>query len=203
MAQDPRIGFCCTFVSPEGDADEERRLNMRRVTLGYLARQEPAAAFDKLAEVVAHNLDALDAQLAFTAARPTLERMFRLVSGFLPGWSHAGTKHLYADADLRELIELRLAAAGAFARANGVRLSMHPGQHAILATLREAALANAITDIVEHVEIMEMLGLRRRLASAWGAREHPRRFGGCGRRGSQSGACRASRGCARPGHDRE
>jgi UV DNA damage repair endonuclease len=35
---------------------------------------------------------------------------------------------------------------------------MHPGQHAILATEREAALQNAITDIIEHVEIMEMLG---------------------------------------------
>jgi UV DNA damage repair endonuclease len=35
---------------------------------------------------------------------------------------------------------------------------MHPGQHAILATHREAALDNAISDIMEHVEIMEMLG---------------------------------------------
>jgi UV DNA damage repair endonuclease len=153
-----RIGFCCTFVSPAGDAEEERRLNMRRVTLAYLARQEPAAAFEKLAEVVAHNLDALDAQLAFAASLPPEERMFRIISGFLPGWSHAGTKHHYRDADLRQLVERRLASAGAFARANGIRLSMHPGQHAILATEREAALRNAITDIVEHVEIMEMLG---------------------------------------------
>jgi UV DNA damage repair endonuclease len=158
MIEHPRIGFCCTFVSPTGDAEEERRLNMRRVTLAYLARQEPAAAFDKLSEVVAHNLAALDAQLAFTASLPPLQRMFRIMSGFLPGWSHAGTKHLYADGDLRALIEARLAAAGAFARAHGIRISMHPGQHAILATQREAALTNAITDIMEHVEIMGMLG---------------------------------------------
>jgi UV DNA damage repair endonuclease len=157
MIEQARIGFCCTFVSPEGDAEEERRMNMRRVTLAQLARLESAAAYGKLAEVVSHNLDALDAQLAFAAALPPLERMFRLLSGFLPGWSHAGTKHLY-DADLRLLIERRLAAAGAFARANDIRLSMHPGQHAILATRSEAALANAITDIMEHVEIMEMLG---------------------------------------------
>ena len=158
MSEHARIGFCCTFVSPTGDAEEERRLNMRRVTLAYLSRQETAAAFDKLSEVVLHNLGALDAQLAFTASLPPLQRMFRIISGFLPGWSHAGTRHFYADADLRAIIERRLAAAGAFARANGIRISMHPGQHAILATHRDAALANAITDIVEHVEIMEMLG---------------------------------------------
>jgi UV DNA damage endonuclease len=158
LVTQPRIGFCCTFVSPSRDAGEERRLNMRRVTLAQLARLGPCAGFDKLWEVVEHNLDALDAQLGFVAALPPLERMFRIISGFLPGWSHAGTKHLYQDADLRRLIERRLAGAGAFARANGIRLSMHPGQHAILATKTEAALANAITDIMEHVEIMEMLG---------------------------------------------
>ena len=158
MLQPARIGFCCTFVSPAGDPDEERRLNMRRITLASLARKQPAEAFDALAAVVAHNLDALDAQLAFVAGLPPLRRMFRILSGFLPAWSHTGTRQLYGDGDLRALIETRLAAAGEFARRNGVRLSMHPGQHAILATKSEAALVNALTDIAEHVEIMEMLG---------------------------------------------
>ncbi len=158
MDDEPRIGFCCTFVSPGGDAEEQRRLNMRRVTLAQLARLGPIAGFEKLAEVVGHNLDALDAQLAFAAVQPPLERMFRIISGFLPGWSHAGTKHLYDDADLRMLIERRLSAAGAFAREKGIRVSMHPGQLEILATHREEALRNAITDMMEHVDIMEMLG---------------------------------------------
>lgn len=152
-----RIGFCCTFVSQSSDEDEQRRMNMRRITLASLARKEPAEAAGALREAVAHNLDALDAQLAWVSALPPVERMFRILSGFLPGWSHAGTKHLY-NADLRGEIERRLDAAGGFARANGIRLSMHPGQHAILATKSEAALANALTDIGEHIEIMEMLG---------------------------------------------
>lgn len=153
-----RIGFCCMFVAPDGDAEWTRRMNMRRVTMAHLARQSPGAAFDKLVEVVRHNLDALDAQFAFVAALPPLERMFRIVSGFLPGWSHPQAMPLYRDADLRSLIECRLESAGVFARKAGVRLSMHPGQHSILATLRETALDNAITDIMEHVEIMTMMG---------------------------------------------
>lgn len=157
MAETARIGFCCTFVSPAGDANEQRRMNMRSATIASLTKPTPAQAYGRLADVVRHNLDALDAQLAHVAALPPLERMFRILSGFLPGWSHPQVAPLY-DSDLRLLIERRLAAAGDFARSRGVRLSMHPGQHAILATQRESALANAIADIMEHVEIMAMLG---------------------------------------------
>ena len=34
-----RIGYCCTFVSPEGDAAEERALNFRGPTISLVARQ--------------------------------------------------------------------------------------------------------------------------------------------------------------------
>lgn len=153
-----RLGFCCTFVSPADDAEEERALNMRAVTMGYLARRSPAEAFDKLAEVARHNLDALDRQIAWVAALPREERMFRILSNFLPGWSHPTARPLWADADLRTLVERRLATAGEAARAADVRLSMHPGQHAVLATNRPEALANALIDIADHVEMFQMMG---------------------------------------------
>jgi UV DNA damage endonuclease len=157
MPEQPRLGFCCTYVSPSGDAVEAEAMNMKTVTMGWLGRQSPAAAYDKLASVVAHNLDALDRQIAHVAALDPLERMLRLVSGFLPGWSYPAVAPLY-DTDLKALIERRLAAAGAFARERDVRLSMHPGQHAILATLKESALDNAIVDILDHLAVFEMMG---------------------------------------------
>ena len=153
----PRIGFCCTYVSLAGDAAETAAMNMRTVTMSWLARQTPAAAGDRLAEVVRHNLDVLDRQLAHVASLEPLERMFRIVSNFLPGWSHPTARPLYT-ADLVATIERRLAEAGDFARANDVRVSMHPGQHAILATLRESALDNAIVDIMDHVAVFAMMG---------------------------------------------
>ncbi len=55
--------------------------------------------------------------------------------------------------------------AGAAARSGDVRLSMHPAQHAILATLNPAALDNALRDITDHGEIFAMLG--------YGAGWHP------------------------------
>jgi len=41
-----RIGYCCTFVSPEGDAAEERALNFRGPTISLVARQGAARLED-------------------------------------------------------------------------------------------------------------------------------------------------------------
>ena len=158
MSGPARLGFCCTFVSPTGEREEVEALNMKTVTMSWLARQTPAAAFDRLSAIVAHNLDALDRQIAYVAGLDPLERMFRIVSNFLPGWSHPTAMPLYRDADLRALVERRLAATGDAARAGDVRLSMHPGQHAILATLRESALENAMVDVMDHVQMFAMMG---------------------------------------------
>lgn len=152
---EPRIGFCCTFVSPSGDGEEQRLLNMRQPTIASIARAEDAPG--RLEEVILANLDALDRQIAFVASLPPLQRLFRILSGFLVGWSHPGLAGIWS-AELRGTVAVRLARAGERARQNGVRLSMHPAQHAILATHNSAALDNAIRDIEEHAEIFAMLG---------------------------------------------
>lgn len=150
-----RIGFCCTFVSPDGDAEQQRALNMRQPTVASIAKaQNPPA---RLEEVILENLDVLDRQIAFVAVLPKLERLFRILSGFLVGWSHPAIAGVWTT-DLRNEVGRRLAIAGETARARDVRLSMHPSQHAILASNNEGALANAIHDIEEHAEIFGMLG---------------------------------------------
>lgn len=153
---DPRIGYCCTFVSPEGDSDAERALNFRGPTIASIVRQGEGAAA-KLEATVLENLDILDRQIATVAALPKLERLFRIQSGFLIGWSHPGLANAWTPT-LRAETERRLARAGEAARSGDVRLSMHPAQHAILSTARPEALDNALRDIAEHTEIFAMLG---------------------------------------------
>jgi len=152
---DARIGFCCTFVSPEGDEDEQRALNMRQPTVASIAKAEDPHA--RLEEIILGNLDTLDRQIAYVAELPKLERLFRILSGFLVGWSHPVAANVWTH-ELRREVERRLARSGDLARAKDVRLSMHPSQHAILATNSEGALANAIHDIEEHADIFAMLG---------------------------------------------
>ena len=152
-----RIGYCCTFVSPTGDEAKTRLLCMRGPTIASIARLQAVERGAKLEATIAENLDILDRQIARVAALPPLERLFRIQSGFLIGWSHPALASDWTPG-LRAEVARRLAIAGEAARLGDVRLSMHPAQHAILATLRPDVLDNALRDIAEHVEIFEMLG---------------------------------------------
>jgi UV DNA damage endonuclease len=153
-----RLGFCCKFIPPDGDTDVARRMNMMGLTMAYLARLGPAAAYDKLAAVVAHNLEALRLQIEHVASRPPVERLHRIMSSVLPGYTHPSCREFYRDQDLRTPFEKGLAEAGALARRSDVRLSMHPGQFCVLATTNEGALHNALAELEYHAEVMSLMG---------------------------------------------
>ncbi|MGF3026482.1 UV damage endonuclease UvsE [Methylobacterium aquaticum] len=163
----PRLGFCCKFIADEPPgrhktlkAAKEAALvmNVTTVTIAHLRRLDPTAAREKLTAVVTHNLAAMGRQVAWVAARPALERLLRLASSILPGYTHPEVRDLYADPALRRTIEAGLAAVGEAARAGGVRLSMHPGPFCILASRNPAALANGIAELDYHAEVMAMMG---------------------------------------------
>jgi UV DNA damage repair endonuclease len=170
----PRLGFCCKFIPDEApDAhrtlkaarDAALAMNVTSVTIAHLRRLDPGAARDKLAAVVTHNLAALRRQVEWVAGRPPLERLLRLASSILPGYTHPEVRDFYAEPDLRRAIEAGLAGVGEAARAGGVRLSMHPGPFCILASRNPAALANGIAELDYHAEVMAMMG--------YGAGWHP------------------------------
>ena len=153
-----RLGFCCKFIPPDGDAEVARRMNMMGLTMAYLARLGPAAAYDKLAAVIAHNLQSLRLQIEHVASRPPIERLHRIMSSVLPGYTHPSCREFYRDQELRTLFEKGLAEAGALARRGDVRLSMHPGQFCVLATGNEGALRNALAELEYHAEVMSLMG---------------------------------------------
>lgn len=155
---DPRLGFCCKYIPDNGAAATAREMNTTTVTLAYLGRLQPAAAYDKIASVVAHNLTAFERQIAHVAGRPPLERLHRLSSDLLPGYTHASAEEFYRDADLRRLIENKLAACGALAREHDVRLSMHPGQFCVIASANPQALVNGVAEFEYHAEVIELMG---------------------------------------------
>ncbi len=153
----PRIGYCCTYVSPTGDEAAARALNMRGPTIASLARPGGSETAARLEQVIGDNLDTLDRQIATVAALPALERLFRIQSGFLIGIGHPALADAWTPT-LRSLVEQRLAQAGEAARHGDVRLSMHPAQHAILATVNPGVLDNALRDMEEHAAIFAMMG---------------------------------------------
>jgi UV DNA damage endonuclease len=157
----PRLGFCCKFIPDDRDAETARHMNVTTVTMSYLGRLDPKRAYDKLLAVVTHNLDAIRRQIEYVAARPIIERVHRLSSQMLPGFTHPTCKEYYNDRDLRQLIETSLSRAGEIARRNGVRLSMHPSQFCVIASSSEAASTNGIEEFEYHAELMALLGYGR------------------------------------------
>jgi UV DNA damage repair endonuclease len=154
----PRLGFCCKYLPEDGAAEVARRMNTMTVTMTYLGRQDAKAAYDKLLSVVSHNVEAVIRQIAHVASRPKLERLHRMSSDLLPGYTHASCQQLYRDPDLRNLIETKLAQAGQLAREHDVRLSMHPGQFCVIASANPNAAINGIAEFEYHVDVMRFMG---------------------------------------------
>jgi UV DNA damage repair endonuclease len=158
LAQEAKLGFCCKYIPEHGDAVLARALNTTTVTMAYLARIGPSAAYDKISGAVAHNLKAIRRQIEHVAARPKLERLHRLSSDLFPGYTHSSCKAFYDDPDLRRLIEAELSSIGDFARSQDVRLSMHPGQFCVIASANPSAFENGLAEFEYHAEVMCLMG---------------------------------------------
>jgi len=170
----PRLGFCCKFIleaPPESFKTLKAaraaalEMNLTHVTMANLARLEPAARRARLEDLARHNLAALERQIAWVAGRPPIERLLRMASNVLPGYTHPVASDLYAEPGFRALIEPELARIGDLARAGGVRLSFHPGQFCVIASRNPAAQANGIAEFEYHAEVMALMG--------YGAGWHP------------------------------
>lgn len=155
-----RIAWCCQWIPPSGeDATAAEALNFRGTTATAIAKLTPAEATARLLAITRHNLAALQAQIAYAAQRPPLERAMRIGSNLLPVFTHPAARPRYDEPVLRETIERGLDAAGRLARNGGVRLSMHPGQFTVLATANPNALRGTIDEIEHHAMILRGLGL--------------------------------------------
>lgn len=163
----PRLGFCCKFVlKPPLDGfktlkaarEATLRMNLTNATMASLAALAPAARRAKIEALVRHNLGALERQIAWVAGRPPIERLLRMASNVLPGYTHPVARDIYAAPEMRRLVEAGLARCGEAARAAGVRLSFHPGPFCVIASRNPAAAENGIAEFEYHAELMALLG---------------------------------------------
>lgn len=107
---------------------------------------------ERLAEVIAQNLTALDATFAYNARNGI--RLFRISSDVIPfGSSPVNTLDWAAD------FAPQLAALGERARRDGLRLSMHPGQYTVLNSPNTDVVKRAVADLAYHAAFLDALGL--------------------------------------------
>ena len=102
----PRLGFCCKFIlEPPSEPfktlkaarEATLQMNLTHATMAHLKSLAPAARRDKLEGLVRHNLGALERQVTWVAARPVIERLLRIASNVLPGYTHAVAQDVVTD----------------------------------------------------------------------------------------------------------
>jgi UV DNA damage endonuclease len=84
-------------------------------------------------------------------------KMYRMTSDLFPWFSEYEIKDL---PDYKEICE-HLLMCGKEAKANGQRLTFHPSHFAILASQNENVVSNALKELRQHGEIMDIMELER------------------------------------------
>jgi UV DNA damage endonuclease len=143
-----RLGLCCQF------ADEP--IKFRTTTATALLKLARTERLRRLAELCLANAEALLAALRYCAAHGI--GAFRINSQILPLKTHPAVG--YELADLPEGANMRRAfrACGAFARAQGLRLSFHPDQFVVLNSPNPVTLARSLKELDYQAEVAEWVG---------------------------------------------
>jgi UV DNA damage endonuclease len=132
-----RVGYACVNTQLPSSG---RTLRLANVT------------DDRLRELIAANLDALDAILRWNEEHAI--RVFRLTSNLIPFASHPVNRLAWW-----EEFGPRLRTIGARLREHDVAVSLHPGQHTVLSSERAEVVHAAVAELEYHARLLEALGL--------------------------------------------
>lgn len=155
-----KIGAACVYLDADGTRSREK--NFVGTTVKALTAMSAEVRIKWLTQLLSHNLDALDQQIACVAALPEQLRMWRLSADMLPIPTHEVTENFYRNPYIRFLLQTRLAKTGAAARAAGIRLSFHPGQYVVLGSQTQRIRNNAVRELDLHAWLFTKLGYTER-----------------------------------------
>lgn len=159
-----RIGFCCKYLLDTAEKknkqiqDAERMLNTSTTTVAWLNRQTRGAAEDKLWSIVKHNLASVQRVLQIVATWTPALRMMRIGSDICPVYTESSWSYFWQQEDVRRFCETEFAKIGAFARANDIRLSFHPGQYCVLSSENSDIVQRSIDEFEYHTDMARWMG---------------------------------------------
>ena len=106
---------------------------------------------EKLTEVTAHNLAALERMIEYN--RKNDIRLFRISSDLIPFGSSPVNALAWPEIHVEAFDRI-----GAKIRKAGIRVSLHPGQYTVLNSPAEDVVARAVEDLIYHDQILTALG---------------------------------------------
>jgi UV DNA damage repair endonuclease len=121
-------------------------------------REHPAEAEQRQWDIMNHNTAAATRMVERVGSLPEHLRMVRLGSEMLQGYTEPAWIAWWQQADVQRHLEQIFAPIGARARELGVRLSFHPGQFCVLASVNENIVERSIKEFEYHADMARWMG---------------------------------------------
>lgn len=139
----------------------QRPLNTKSTTVAWLNRQPQDVAETRLWEIMLHNTESARRLVEYVSTLPKDLRMVRLGSDILPVYTEPTWSYFWHCRDVIDTMVPRFAAIGELARRTGVRLSFHPGQFCVLASVNPEIVNRSIEEFEYHADMARWMGYGR------------------------------------------
>ena len=159
-----KIGFACKWIDNPSQVagikptDNAKQYNTGTTTISWLNRQTKDVAEQKLWDLMVQNIEAVRKLVSKVATLDPHLRMVRISSDILPAYTHTNWSYFWQRRDVIDYLESRFSVVGDIARANNVRLSMHPGQFVVLASINPGIVERSIEEFEYHATMARMMG---------------------------------------------
>jgi len=146
--ENPRLGYCCINLTLQ----ESLKITINR---GMVKRTFLEKGINYASDLSLLNVKDLEKIVTWNQENGI--KMYRMSSDMFP-WS---SEYEFSDLpDYQEILTI-MKRIGDFAKENGQRLTFHPSPYSVLASDKDHVVNNAIKEINQHAEIMDMMGLDR------------------------------------------
>jgi UV DNA damage repair endonuclease len=159
-----KIGFACKWIDHADQVngikkdDDAKQYNTGTTTITWLNRQSKDVAEQRLWDLMVQNLAATQKLVDRVGELDENLRMVRLSSDILPAYTEPSWSYFWRKPDVVSYLERNFSLIGDSARASNTRVSMHPGQFVVLASINEGIVQRSIEEFEYHADMARYMG---------------------------------------------
>jgi UV DNA damage repair endonuclease len=159
-----KIGFACKWIDHADQVngikkdDDAKQYNTGTTTISWLNRQTKEVAEQKLWDLMVSNITATQKLVDRVGKQHENLRMVRISSDILPAYTEHTWSYFWRRPDVVSYLERNFSLVGDSARASNTRLSMHPGQFVVLASINEGIVGRSIEEFEYHADMARYMG---------------------------------------------
>jgi UV DNA damage repair endonuclease len=159
-----KIGFACKWIDHADQVngikkdDDAKQYNTGTTTISWLNRQSKDDAEQRLWDLMVQNISATQKLVDRVGELDENLRMVRLSSDILPAYTQPTWSYFWRKPDVISYLERNFSLIGHSARASGTRLSMHPGQFVVLASINPGIVQRSIEEFEYHADMARYMG---------------------------------------------